>query len=74
MELKNKLKELRVTHSMTQEAVADHLEPVRSEFARLIQDKTYLKECYTAGAEKALRYSQRTINKVYRKIGFVDKG
>lgn len=25
MELKNKLKELRVAHSMTQEAVADHL-------------------------------------------------
>ena len=56
------------------EAVADHLEPVRSEFARLIQDKTYLKECYTTGAEKALRYSQRTLSKVYRKIGFVDKG
>ncbi len=56
------------------EAVADHLEPVRSEFARLVQDKTYLKECYTAGAEKALRYSQRTLSKVYRKIGFVDKG
>ncbi|MBQ3139599.1 MAG: tryptophan--tRNA ligase [Clostridia bacterium] len=56
------------------EAVADHLEPVRNEFARLIQDKAYLKECYTAGAEKALRYSQRTLSKVYRKIGFVDKG
>ncbi len=56
------------------EAVADHLEPVRSEFARLIQDKAYLKECYTTGAEKALRYSQRTLSKVYRKIGFVDKG
>ena len=56
------------------EAVADHLEPVRNEFARLVQDKAYLKECYTAGAEKALRYSQRTLNKVYRKIGFVDKG
>lgn len=56
------------------EAVADHLEPVRSEFARLVQDKAYLKECYTAGAEKALRYSQRTLSKVYRKIGFVDKG
>lgn len=55
------------------EAVADHLEPVRSEFARLVQDKAYLKECYTAGAEKALRYSQRTLSKVYRKIGFVDK-
>ena len=56
------------------EAVADHLEPVRNEFARLIQDKAYLKECYTAGAEKALRYSQRTLTKVYRKIGFVDRG
>ncbi|MCM1132227.1 MAG: tryptophan--tRNA ligase [Ruminococcus flavefaciens] len=56
------------------EAVADHLEPVRTEFARLSQDKAYLKECYTAGAEKALRYSQRTLSKVYRKVGFVDKG
>ncbi|MDE6519457.1 MAG: tryptophan--tRNA ligase [Ruminococcus sp.] len=55
------------------EAVADHLEPVRTEFARLSQDKAYLKECYTAGAEKALRYSQRTLTKVYRKVGFVDK-
>ena len=56
------------------EAVADHLEPVRSEFSRLSQDKAYLKECYTAGAEKALRYSQRVLSKVYRKVGFVDKG
>lgn len=54
------------------EAVADHLEPVRTEFARISQDKAFLKECYTSGAEKALRYSQRTLSKVYRKIGFVD--
>ncbi|MDE6784946.1 MAG: tryptophan--tRNA ligase [Ruminococcus sp.] len=55
------------------EAVADHLEPVRTEFARLIKDKAYLKECYTAGAEKALKYSQRTLSKVYHKVGFVDR-
>lgn len=54
------------------EAVADHLEPVRTEFAKLSKDKAYLKECYTAGAEKALKYSQRTLSKVYRKVGFVD--
>ncbi len=54
------------------EAVADHLEPVRTEFARISQDKAFLKECYTSGAEKALRYSQRTLSKVYRKVGFVD--
>ena len=56
------------------EAVADHLEPIRTEFDRISKDKAFLKECYTAGAEKALRYSQRALNKVYRKVGFVDKG
>ncbi|MBD5158719.1 MAG: tryptophan--tRNA ligase, partial [Ruminococcus sp.] len=55
------------------EAVADHLEPVRTEFARLSADKAYLKKCYTEGAEKALRYSQRIVSKVYRKVGFVDR-
>ncbi len=55
------------------EAVADHLEPVRTEFARLSADKEYLKKCYTEGAEKALRYSQRIVSKVYRKVGFVDR-
>lgn len=55
------------------EAVADHLEPVRTEFARLIADKAYLKKCYTEGAEKALKYSQRIVSKVYRKVGFVDR-
>ena len=54
------------------EAVADHLQPVRDNFSRLINDKAYLKECYTKGAEKALRISQKTVSKVYRKVGFVD--
>lgn len=55
------------------ETVADHLQPVRTEFDRLVKDKEYLKKCYTEGAEKALRYSQRIISKVYRKVGFVDR-
>ncbi len=55
------------------EAVADHLEPIRTEFDRLSKDKAYLKQCYTEGAEKALRYSQRVVSKVYRKVGFVDR-
>ena len=56
------------------ETVADYLEPIRTEFDRLSKDKAYLKECYTEGAERALRYSQRIVSKVYRKVGFVDKG
>lgn len=55
------------------EAVADHLEPIRTEFARLSKDKAFLKECYTDGAERALKYSQRIVSKVYRKVGFVDR-
>ncbi len=54
------------------EAVADHLEPVRTKFAQLMNDKAYLKKCYTEGAEKAQKITQRTVTKVYRKVGFVD--
>ena len=55
------------------EAVSDHLKPVRENFARYMADKAYLKECYTKGAEMALRISQKTISKAYRKVGFVDR-
>lgn len=54
------------------EAVSDHLKPVRDEYTRLLADKEYLKECYTKGAEKALRLSRKTVLKAYRKVGFVD--
>lgn len=54
------------------EAVADHLRPMQETYAKLIADKTYLKECYTASDAKALAYSSRIVRKVYRKVGFVD--
>lgn len=54
------------------EAVADHLRPMQEEYARLIADKAYLKECYTQSDAKALAYSSRIVRKVYRKVGFVD--
>lgn len=54
------------------EAVADSLQPVRDNFAKLMQDKQYLKKCYTEGAQKALSISQKVVSKVYRKVGFVD--
>lgn len=54
------------------ETVADHLEPVRTKFAQLMSDKAYLKKCYTEGAEKAQKITQRTVSKVYHKVGFVD--
>ena len=54
------------------EAVADSLQPVRDNFAKLMQDKDYLKKCYKEGAQKAIYISQKVVSKVYRKVGFVD--
>ena len=54
------------------EAVADHLAPVRTEFAKVMADKNYLKECYTEGAQRAFKMSSKIITKAYRKVGFVD--
>lgn len=54
------------------EAVADRLKPVREDYARLMEDREYLKKCYTEGAEKALKMSRRTVLKAYRKVGFVN--
>jgi len=55
------------------EAVAAELAPVREGFERLMKDKGYLESCMKVGAEKALYISQRTLDKVYRKVGFIAK-
>ena len=54
------------------ETVASALKPVRDNFAQISKDKEYLKQCYAKGANEALKMSQKTLSKAYRKIGFVD--
>lgn len=53
------------------ETVADGLAPIRTEFARLMQDKAYLEEVMKKGAESASRIASRTLSKVHKKLGFV---
>ena len=55
------------------EAVADHLAPVRSEYERLIKDKDYLNQCIDTGSEQAFRITRKTLQKVFRKVGFIDR-
>ncbi len=55
------------------EAVIEELRPIREKFDRLMQDKAYLKECADKGAEIATRISQRTLDKVMKKVGFAYK-
>lgn len=53
------------------EATADRLAPMQSEFARIIADKAYIQECMKNGAEKAFKTTRKTIQKVYKKVGFI---
>ncbi|MBP0981272.1 MAG: tryptophan--tRNA ligase [Oscillospiraceae bacterium] len=52
------------------ETVADILTPVRERFDELIADKAYLEQCYTEGLQMAMRFSGRTRDKIYKKLGF----
>lgn len=55
------------------EAVVEMLRPIREEATRLLADKAYLESVYRQGAEKAAFTSNKTLRKVYKKIGFVAK-
>ena len=53
------------------EAVIETLRPIREEAQRLMKDKAYLESVYRDGAEKAERIANKTLRKVYKKVGFV---
>ena len=55
------------------EAVVETLRPIREEAARMIADKAYLKDVYTEGAQRASAVARRTLRKVYKKLGLVEK-
>ncbi|MBR3268288.1 MAG: tryptophan--tRNA ligase [Oscillospiraceae bacterium] len=55
------------------EAVADHLKPVQTEYEKLIADKAYLTQCMLEGSEQAYRITRKTLQKVYRRVGFIDR-
>jgi len=55
------------------EAVVEHLRPIREESTRLMKDKAYLESVYRAGAEKASYVAEKTLRKVYKKVGFLQK-
>lgn len=55
------------------ECVADHLDPIKTNFNSLMADKAYLESVMKKGAERASYLSSKIISKVYRKIGFAAK-
>ena len=53
------------------DAVIETLSPIREEATRILKDKAYLESVYKAGAEKAGYVANKTLRKVYKKVGFV---
>ena len=53
------------------EAVVELLRPIWEETQRLLADKAYLEGVYRAGAEKASYVAEKTLRKVYKKVGFL---
>ena len=55
------------------EAVVELLRPIQEEANRLVADKAYLESVYQKGAERASALANRTLRKVYKKVGFVPR-
>ncbi len=55
------------------DAVIEHLRPIREESQRLLKDKAYLEAVYRDGAQRASCVAEKTLRKVYKKVGFVQR-
>ncbi len=55
------------------EAVVELLRPIREKTEDLLKNKDYLEQVYTAGAQKASALARKTLDKVYRKVGFIKR-
>ena len=55
------------------EAVVETLRPIREETEHILADKAYLEGIYRTGAERAAYVAGKTLRKVYKKVGFVER-
>jgi tryptophanyl-tRNA synthetase len=54
------------------EAVVSVLHPIRERYNELMKNKDYILSVAKDGAEKARKIAQKTLSKVYRKVGLVE--
>lgn len=55
------------------EAVTETLSPIQKRYSELMNDRGYLEQVMKTGAEKAGYIANRTLSKVYKKVGFILK-
>ncbi len=52
------------------EIIVEELEPIQERYKKLVEDKDYLEEILAKGRDRAKSKTYRTVDKVYRKVGF----
>ncbi|NLW40795.1 MAG: tryptophan--tRNA ligase [Tissierellia bacterium] len=55
------------------EIIIEGLRPIQEKFDDLMKNKDYLERVYKEGAERASYIANKTLRKVYRKVGFIQK-
>ena len=59
--------------SSVTDATIETLAPIQEKFTQYMGDKAYLETVYRQGAERAGRLAERTLQKLMKKIGYVQK-
>ena len=55
------------------EVIIENLKPIREKYIDLLNNKDYLEKVYSEGAEKAQDQARKTLRKVYKKVGLIEK-
>ncbi len=55
------------------EVIIENLKPIREKYVDLLNNKDYLEKVYSEGAEKAQYQARKTLRKVYKKVGLIEK-
>ena len=55
------------------EVIVEALSPIREKYLELLKDKAYLEQVYAMGAAKAEKQARKTLRKVYKKVGLIER-
>ena len=53
--------------------ISDSLKPIREKHKEFVSDKAHLEKVMKEGADKASYYANKTLRKVYKKVGFLPR-
>ena len=55
------------------EVIIEALRPIRERYEEILKDKEYLESVYAKGAQRAEAQARKTLRKVYKKVGLIEK-